>query len=321
MSYGKTVKLFLADGSASGIRHAEIANWTGQAIAAPRTRYSELKTWDETLRSGVYLLFGYSEDTGSERVYVGESENVFTRIGDHVRNKDFWRECVAFTSKDQNLTKAHVKYLESRILEIASDTGRFKLDNSDKPSLPSLPKADVAAMEEYIDLIRITLGALGYPVIEPLVVRQQTTPKSTAGVVETDDPGLFSFEGAAFSAQGVLGDEGFIVLAGAKISRDAAPSTPKHVQGLRDAAVADSTLIEKDGNLTLGVNTLFKSPSAAACFVSGSSRNGKWVWRDSSGRSIGDLEADQATIAENDISNDPVSGQLEAVQHPDSEGG
>lgn len=321
MSHGKTVKLFLADGSASGIRHAEIANWTGQAIAAPRKRYSELKTWEETLRPGVYLLLGYSEDTGSERVYVGESENVFARIGDHVRTKDFWRECVAFTSKDQNLTKAHVKYLEARILQIASDTGRFTLDNSDRPSLPTLPKADVAAMEEYIDLVRITLGALGYPVIEPLVVRQQAVTGSTTEVAEIKDADVFSFAGAAFSAQGVLGDEGFIVLAGAKISRDAAPSTPKHVQSLREAAIADSTLIEKDGSLTLASDTLFKSPSAAACFVSGSSRNGKWVWRNSAGRSIGDIEADQASIANSDISIDLDTGQQEAVQHPDSEGG
>lgn len=321
MAHGKTVKLFLADGSASGIRHAEIANWTGQAIASPRTRYPELKAWDETLRPGVYLLFGYSEDTGSERVYVGESENVFARIGDHVRTKDFWRECVAFTSKDQNLTKAHIKYLESRILAIASDAARFTLDNNDKPSLPTLPKADIAAMEEFIDLIRITLGALGYPVIEPLVVRKQVSTGSTADVAEENVPTVFSFAGAAFSAQGVLGDEGFIVLAGAKISRDAAPSTPKHVQDLRDAAVTDSTLIEEDGNLTLAANTLFKSPSAAACFVSGSSRNGKWVWKDSDGRSIGEIEADQAAIANRDTSSDPVSGQHEAVQHPDSEGG
>jgi hypothetical protein len=176
-------------------------------------------------------------------------------------------------------------------------------------------------MEEFIDLIRITLGTLGYPVIEPLVVRQQSAAGSTAEVAETNDSGVFSFGGAAFSAQGVLGDEGFIVLAGAQISRDAAPSTPKHVQDLRDAAVADSTLIEEDGNLTLAANTLFKSPSAAACFVSGSSRNGKWVWRDSAGRSIGEIEADKADIANSDISSDPVSGQHEAVQHPDSEGG
>lgn len=321
MPHGKTVKLFLADGYASGIRHAEIANWTGQAIAAPRTRYSELKSWEETSRPGVYLLFGYSEDTGSEMVYVGESENVFTRIGDHVRSKDFWRECVAFTSKDQNLTKAHVKYLESRILQIASDTARFKLDNSDRPSLPTLPKADVAAMEEYIDLIRITLGALGYPVIEPLVVRQHPAAVSSTEVGEVNDDGVFSFSGASFSAQGVLGDQGFIVFAGAKISRDAAPSTPKHVQSLREEAIADGTLVEKDGNLILASDTLFKSPSAAACFVSGSSRNGKWVWRDSGGRSIGDIEADQATIANTDISMDQDSSRHEAVQHPDSEGG
>lgn len=318
MSYGKTVKLFLADGTAAGIRHAEITNWTGQAIAAPRTRYSELKEWEETLRPGVYFLFGYSDDTGAPVVYVGESENVWLRLGDHVKQKDFWKECVIFTSKDLNLTKAHVKYLESKIIGIADDIGRFNVDNTGRPSKPSLPKSDVAAMEEYVDLIRITLAALGFSVLEPLVVRTTRSAQTPGGSVEVANSGQFSFSGDSFSACGILGDEGFIVLAGSRVSKDVAPSTPKHVQMLREAALADNTLIEDAGVLKLGSDTLFKSPSAAACFVSGSSRNGKWVWKDATGRSIGQIETEQAAAANVAVSPEAEDVQHDAVQHQDT---
>jgi hypothetical protein len=321
MSFGKTVKLFLADGTAAGIRHVEITNWTGQAIAAPRTRYSEVKEWEELQRPGVYFLFGYSDVTGSQLVYIGESENVSSRLGDHVKQKDFWGESVVFTSKDLNLTKAHVKYLESRIISIADDAERFDLDNNGRPSLPSLPRSDVASMEEYVELIRITLAALGYPVLEPLVARKMEPVNGSGGSAVASDVMQFTFSGQSFSARGILGDEGFIVLAGSVVSNDVTQSTPKHIQVLREAAQADGSVFEENGALKLKSDTLFKSPSAAACFVSGSSRNGKFEWRDARGRSIGEIEIEQA---DEPVVSESLTNQTESIgtaQHQDAADG
>lgn len=321
MTFGKTVKLFLADGTATGIRHVEIHNWTGQAIAAPRTRYSELKDWIELHRPGVYFLFGYSDDTGAQVVYVGESENAWLRLGDHVKQKDFWGECVIFTSKDLNLTKAHVKYLESRIVNIADASGRFELDNSDRPSLPSLPRSDVASMEEFIELTRIALAALGYPVLEPLIAGKSETEKD--GNTSTVTPSLmqFSFSGQSFSARGIRGDEGFIVLAGSEVSKEVAQSTPKHIQRLREVALADGSVCEENGVMRLVSDKLFKSPSAAACFVSGSSRNGKIEWRDANGKNIVQIENEQTNNADILDSPDADSARNSAAQHQDTADG
>jgi len=56
MAFGRKVTIFLSDGAPSGIRHVEIANWSGQAIACPRSRLNELRNLVEAQRPGVYFL-------------------------------------------------------------------------------------------------------------------------------------------------------------------------------------------------------------------------------------------------------------------------
>src|SRR5687767_11665869 len=111
MPLGQSIRIYLADGTVTGIRHAEIINWTGQAIAAPRVRVPELATWSEAKRPGVYFLFGIAEDSGKPLAYIGEGENVYDRLQNHLGSKDYWNEVLLFSSKDENLTKAHVRYL------------------------------------------------------------------------------------------------------------------------------------------------------------------------------------------------------------------
>ena len=116
MVKGRQIKIYLADGTVSGFRHAEIMGWTGQALSVPRNRVKELADWEESQKPGVYFLFGVDADTGNDAVYIGEAEQVSNRIYQHLSGKDFWNEAICFTNKDENLTKAHVKYLESRLV-------------------------------------------------------------------------------------------------------------------------------------------------------------------------------------------------------------
>lgn len=295
--FGKTIKLYLADGSPTGLRHVEIANWTGQAIACPRSRFSELGGWEETKRPGIYLLLARGEDRGDSRAYIGESENVYVRLASHEREKDFWNEVVCFTSKDENLTKAHVKYLESRIIQHAYDANRYKLENSNSPNIPGLPRSDKDAMEEFIVSIRMVLGTLGYRLLEKLVPASsddQGNEDNKVGVGSISGRRLlFSFKG--LKAEGMQTDEGFLVFAGSQISRDAQPSCPAVVAGIRDRMIAENILSESDSHYELAKEFLFNSSSQAACFVSGSSRNGRETWKDAKGKTLKELEASIAT--------------------------
>ena len=181
MSIGKTIRLYLADATVTGIRHGEIANWTGQAISCPRSKLQALSEWSEAKRPGVYFLFGTDEDSGQEAVYIGEAEVVFDRLVSHLAQKDFWSEVVAFTSKDDNLTKGHVRYLESRLVEMARQVDRYVVKNGNTPQLPALPRPDRDAMEEYLDASRILLGVLGHRVLEPLVAAPKKTEPEIQG--------------------------------------------------------------------------------------------------------------------------------------------
>jgi hypothetical protein len=119
---GRTVRLYLVDGIPSGVLTAEIMNWTGRVTVAPRTQLADLASRDEVKRTGIYILAGDNPDNPTqELIYIGESDNVWKRLIQHSRDvdKDFWTRTVIITSKDENLTKSHVRYLESRLLQTA----------------------------------------------------------------------------------------------------------------------------------------------------------------------------------------------------------
>ncbi len=170
MVFGRKVTIYLADGSPSGIRHVEIANWSGQAIACPRSRLNELKEWQEVQRPGVYFLLEKQTAETGDRAYIGESENVVKRLSQQDKNQDFWNEVIIFTSKDENLTKAHIKYLESRLTGISIKADRYKIENGNTPVESLLPRADKDAMEEYIHNLRIVMGTLGHRLLESVKV-------------------------------------------------------------------------------------------------------------------------------------------------------
>lgn len=150
---GRTIRIFLADGKPSGILTAEIMNWTGKVVVCPRTDLQRLADRPECRRSGAYILAGPDpDDPYGERAYIGESDNVFARLKQHAADasKEFWTRCALIISKDENLTKAHVKYLESRLVGLAHEASRCVLENGNDPSSPSLPESDIADMEFFL---------------------------------------------------------------------------------------------------------------------------------------------------------------------------
>ena len=159
---GKQIKLFLVDGSPGGLTTAEITNWTGHVLSAARSDLAELLRRDEAQRTGAYLLLGEDEEAvGNTRCYIGEADVVAERLRYHQREKEFWDRVVVITSKDANLTKAHGRYLESRLIELATRAGRVKVENGTAPSRPGLPEADASDMDFFMSQLEIVLPVLG----------------------------------------------------------------------------------------------------------------------------------------------------------------
>ena len=284
MNFGRSIRIYLADGTPSGIRHVEIANWSGQAIACSRSRFAELSKWEEAKRPGVYFLFEKQNADSGNRVYIGESENVIKRLSDHDRNKDFWNEVVIFTSKDENLTKSHVKYLESRLVSIGIQAERYQMENSNTPTESNLPRADKDAMEEFIHNLKIIIGTLGHKLLESLMVApvEQNT-KSTVGIP-------LSFALKELKAFGQMTDDGFLLLAGSDVSSSTSPSMPGNSRSIRDLWASEGLLKLEGKNYKLTKNSLVSSSSYAAAIVAGTSRSGPQSWQDSTGRTLKVIE-------------------------------
>lgn len=298
MSRGKTITIYLADGSASGLRHAELDNWTGQAVVCPRTRIGELKTWAESQRPGTYILFGTDADTGRQLAYIGEADNVLGRLQDHLKNKEFWQEVVMFTSKDLNLTKSHVRYLESRLVALATTAKRYRLLNGTVPQGSSLPRREQDAMEEFIDHVRPLLAALGHRILEPLVSpppslnSSATTMNSPTSQIETAASSgvILHFSPGGVSATGRSTDEGFVVLKGSLAAQVETQKCPPFIASKRLELKTSGILVERPGGLEFTDDVLFTSPSAAAATVAGGSRSGPESWRTPDGTTLKDLE-------------------------------
>lgn len=297
MSIGKTIRIYLDDGSVSGIRHAEIVNWTGQAVSSPRSKIKELATWVESKKPGVYFLFGVDEESGEDAVYIGEAENVFDRLQNHLANKDFWNEVVFFTSKDENLTKSHVKYLESRLVLLAKFAARHVVLNGNEPQLPVLPRGDRDAMDEFGANLKILLGVVGHKTLESIEKRkpeigteQKTEPAETTN---TDNLELL-LKVKGIVAQAQLTDEGIVVLATSTASKIVKESLSSGYKKLREQLIQNGTLEETSAGYVFAKNQLFKSPSQAAAIIVGYSINGRHHWQTKNGVTLKSIEEENA---------------------------
>ena len=183
MARGKSISVYLIDGTANGKIKAQISNWNGIAYKIPRELLSECKDFEAFKQSGVYFLFGYKS------VYVGQAEvrktgkGIHQRIVDHETDKykDAWDEVVIFTTKDNSLGRTDISYLENRFYNKAKDAKRYNLQNGNEPTIGTVTEEKESELEEFMDYAELILGALGYKVFEP--VTDQPTAVPVPGLV------------------------------------------------------------------------------------------------------------------------------------------
>ena len=278
MNYGKSIRLFFVEGTADGRWMCELSNWTGKAYKIPRKYVKNSNDRPELTNTGIYFLFGKSDDRDTYRVYIGEAENIYERLNSHLKEKDFWHECVVFISKDNNLNKAHAKYLENRMYTIAKEANRYLIENSNIPTQSSLSEADRAEMEEFIHNAKLLLNTLGHKFLEATELPSDSSS-------ETD---IFSFEGRDYSATGATTSDGFVVFQNSIISKKANSSLRQSIINKRNELITQKI---RDDNYTFTQDYTFSSPSTAASIISGSSTNGQISWKNKQGTTLKDYES------------------------------
>lgn len=289
----RSLELFFIDGRPDGMLTAEVFNWTGHVLVTPRTKISDALKRKESHYTGVYLLLG--EEGEENTVYIGEGENIASRIKSHDANKDWWTKCVLITSQANNLHKAHVQYLESRLVEEASHIGLATLENSTTPRVPSLSEAAKANMESFLDYLLMVLPAVR---VDIFLQKARTFPDTT--ITPTIDSFGVLFECQMkkenITATAILADGEFIVQKGSNARKEwVGDRTDKtYYWRLYDDLVERGILVSNGTNMVFSTNYVFSSTSAAGAVVNGRSTAGPVAWKvKGTGQTYKEWEADK----------------------------
>jgi len=280
MKFGKTIKIFLIDGDPNGRMSCELSNWTGKAYKIPRIKIKDCIDRDDLSNTGVYLLFGKDED-GKDQVYIGEAESILKRMNQHLNQKDFWHETIIFISKDENLNKAHIKYLENRLYEIGKLANRYKIENTITPTQSSISESDRAEMEEFIENIKLLTNTLGHKVFEE---KRELKAKQKQEIFH-----IKAARGA--DAQGEPTSDGFVVLKGSKAAGSTVISMTQNFLNLRQRLINEGVLKQSGEVYEFPEDYIFSSPSTASSMVLGRNSNGLTEWKLKDGRTLKEFES------------------------------
>ena len=290
--YGKKITLFLVEGNAEGIVTAELSNWNARAIKIPRISVT-CSTRSDLKKAGIYFLFG-DDDKGNKGVYIGESENVLTRLMQHLadyksnKEKFYWHTAVVFVSS--SLNKTLIRYLENKLFDIVVEIDEYELWTKNTYKNSVISEADEAAMLEFIDNIKIIINTLGFNVLEKIGIFTITKNKRD----NCDNKKIITLyctgkRDEQIKAFGFVDAKGFLVCKGSKVSSEIKQSFKEGQPGyynlrikLQNEKIIDNFIFTKD--------YLFTSPSAAAAVILGRNANGKMEWKDSNGIELKNLD-------------------------------
>ena len=287
---GKSINLFLMDGDVTGRIKCTIAGWTGVVYKIRRTELDNSKERSHLKQSGVYFLFGTSDQTGESMVYIGQAgarkngEGILNRLLEHRRNpdKDYWIEAVAITTTDDTFGPTEISYLENRFCNLAVDAKRYTVKNNNDPTQGHITEEKESELESFIDYTKIILGTLGYKIFVPFV--ESETEIYKPGYDIAPEP-ILLLNNKKANARGKRTSDGFVVFKGSQIALSPTPSCPDTIKRLREK---HQSKIDKNGILLEDI--LFSSPSASAGFAMYASANGNILWFTEDGKTLKALE-------------------------------
>ena len=287
MKRGRSINLFLLDGTVTGTIKYTLSNWTGVVYKIPRTALGSCKNREHLQQSGVYFLFGKSDDGSENVVYVGQAgvrkngEGLLARIIEHTRDpeKDYFTEAVVITTTNNSFGPTEISYLENQFTKLALKARRYIIKNNNDPNPGNITEEKESELEEFIDYVKVIIGILGHKVFVPL--DEITDDISPSKVVR-----LHLKERGA-DATGFLTSEGIVVCKGSKLKDKPTAGCPQFLRKLRDKY---QDYIDADFVLTRDVP--FNSPSAAAGFCVFQAANGRIAWKSESGKNLKDLDAE-----------------------------
>ncbi|MCI9402060.1 MAG: GIY-YIG nuclease family protein [Oscillospiraceae bacterium] len=285
-NHGKSINVFLMDGTANGRIKCTLANWTGVAYRIPRVDLDLCRERNDLRQSGIYFLFGVSDETSEPVIYIGQAgarkngEGILYRLQEHRKNpnKDYWSEAIVFTTSNNSFGPTEISYLENRFCSMASDAHRYIVKNANEPTQGNVTEEKESELEEFIEYAKIIMGVLGHKVFEPFVPINQKKASTVKFFIKQDNPPA--------DACAVQTADGFVVLQGSLIRKGHTQSCPK--SALKKRELYKDAI---DENMHLLKDVPLSSPSGAAAFVLGRSASGNIEWKTKNGIQFGQFES------------------------------
>lgn len=274
---GLTIQIYLPAGEPSGVRIAELTTRTVQAMLVPQAQLRTARGRPELDQIAVYFLFGESDDYARPLCYIGQTEDLRSRLDRHSNQKDFWNTAVVGISKTQAFTPAHIRWLEWYCIQRAQLAGRYELVNDQMPREPFVTEPLRDDCLDAFENISTLLTALGYPLLEP--------------AVQVEERQLFFISGPDAQGTGVLLDDGFQVRKGSLCRKEIVESARTQTESARSRLIESRILADhSDTQWIFAEDCHFNTPSGAAIVILGRSSNG-WVdWKDADGNTLHDMK-------------------------------
>lgn len=286
---GKKLTVYMIDGTAYGPRLSEIGNWVGKSIYSPRASINKIMNRAEFDNPGVYCLKGDPTDKAfDERIYIGEAENIKSRLKQHLSdpNKDF-KELIFFVSKDELLTKTQIRYLESRLVQLALEAKTAQIDNGNIPSLPTLHEADISDMEYFLEQIKLILPVMGFKfLISSTVAPKEFEESENTSVIHE----IYFIKTKTFEATMTETDQGYIVAKGSEAKKALSNSCTETYRNMRRKLIETKVMIENGDKLIFAEDAIFSSPSAASNMILGRNSNGFTEWVNKNGLTFKEIQ-------------------------------
>lgn len=265
------ITMILRNGMPTGIVQCNLDEWIGVSYKIPRNRLNESKELKNMENTGVYILFGVDEETGENRAYIGEAENIYKRLLQHNKTKDFWNDCLVFVSQNNSLNKAHIKFIENMLYTKAKEVERFIIDNDTEPTKSSLDGADEIRAVKFYEKIVLLTSVYGYRIFDKILTQQ-----------EVKEEEIYYINSIGLKASGAQSEEGFIVFKGSQSSEEFKKASSQSLRNkwneLRNQKIVDQGVFLKD--------IIFSSPSTAAAMVLGRNSNGLTQWKNRDGKTL-----------------------------------
>jgi predicted GIY-YIG superfamily endonuclease len=274
----KTIQIFLPSGDPRGLRVAEITTRIVQVIEVPRSRLDEFAAMPESGQVGVYFLFGAGTEEDDPQVYIGQTGDLRARLSTHHSKKEFWQRAVILISRTNSLTQTHALFLEWYCLKLATEAGRFRIENGNTGSRPHTPAPLEADCLEIFETASILLSTLGFPVFEPVAQGTSHTPN------------VFFCIGVETEGRGLLTDDGFVVLKGS-VGRleNVASIRGTSTERFREKLIEAGVMTIEGSKVIFQRDHLFGSPSMAAMALLGRTANGWITWKSADGRTLDEV--------------------------------